>query len=329
VFGWEFETFDAEFHEPERALEGFRIFADESPGLAAEFVEFLPGNEIKGVAAFELSERWFEGNREAALTWLSGLASAEREESRPFQSFAAEAMAEMWALEAPNSALEWALGREDQEKWFDFISVAASVYGETDPSGASNWFFTLQPESLRQELVPVMAGAVAQKDFDSAVLLINSATDGKAREEAIMAAAMASVDEAPLRTIQWLLSLEESPETLDTIYHTGAAWADHSPVDVAEWLATAPDNMKGVDQVIAGMISSHAQHEPESCFRWALQIQNEVSREQALEELFYDWEIKRGVANMKSDLNRLQVSINGANVELVNEVLERRSMERN
>ena len=292
VDSWDRETFDAPESEPAYALEGFREFVRSNPGKASSFLGVLPSGGIKTVASFETVEIWYGRDPAAAIDWVVSLPEAsEQDEST---SFAMMALGEQWGGNEGIAAIDWVMNRPDPVKWEPFISGAITSLSGQDYTLVTDWFATVDNESLRRSLAPQVAEITATKSLSDAVAILNACKDRELRQDVLLAMAFASIEVRPQETMEWLGTLESDEVSKNAITHASAAWADVSRNDIERWLKGNP-NYTGRDYAISGMLTADSSMNYPSSVMWSMEIEDAQLRKEMIQNTVKVWREDRGI----------------------------------
>jgi len=299
VASWNRETFDAPESEPAYGLEGFRDYIRSNPAEAAAFLDKLPSSGIKTVASFETAEIWFVLDSSATIDWVTSLTGGSEEDDP--KRFAMMALGEQWVQRDGVSAIDWVMKRSDRDDWIPFFEGAIGSLGREDHANVTEWFATIDDQSLRRTLSPLIAEIVAVKSLDDAKSIFEDSSDPETKQDILLAMTFASIEMRPEETMRWLGTLTSDEDVKVAISHATAAWADSSRIDVERWIKDHPTYI-GRDAAIAGMLSAETPANFQSSMNWALEIGNAELRQVSIQHTLENWRQQRGLASADAEM---------------------------
>jgi len=252
-----------------------------------------------------------------AAAWLSNSDSPILRQ--PWMSgLLAQSVAEQWARQDPDAALEWAATLDPDQRVGAYSGIINNIM-ESDPQRAAALAMTLD-SSDRPKLLGQIAEAWAARDPAEAVAWANSLTGGD-REGSLQEAlgswavsdpsqAAAYVDQlpeqerssyvrdvvrnwseqAPADAAAWLGSQPEGEGRAGAMGYLMWNWTTRDPEAAANWLGEQPAG-PSYDEGVTGLAkaAAHAYDDPSTAVNWASTIENQDLRESMTQHTLGVW----------------------------------------
>ena len=252
-----------------------------------------------------------------AAAWLSN--SDNPILNQPWMSgFLTQSVAEQWARQDPDAALEWASTLDPDQRVGAYSGIIDNIM-QSDPQRAAALAMSLD-SSERPKLLGQIAEAWGAQDPGEAVNWANSLAAGD-REGALQEAlgswaasapseAAAYVDQLPEReragvvgeiarnwaqqepaeAAEWLGSQPEGQSKTDAMGHVMWNWTTSDPEAAANWLGEQPAG-PSYDSGVTGLAkaATHAYDDPSTAVNWASTIENQDLRDSMTQHTLGVW----------------------------------------
>ena len=165
------------------------------------------------------------------------------------------------------------------------ISNIFNAWAQTDVETALAKAASISNPDSRDRALAACYGALAHTDPQRA-LKESERLQGDAKRMAIMYITSNWAHESPAEAANWIIrSGGADTAGLQTVMHQ---WARQYPAQAAQWLDTLAAG-KQRDEAISPFISVVQNSEPETAAAWAMAIQDERKRSNAVQNVFSSW----------------------------------------
>ena len=181
--------------------------------------------------------------------WMSGLL--------------AQSVAEQWARQDPDAALEWASTLDPEQQVGAYSGIINNIL-ESDPQRAAALAMSLD-SSDRPKLLGQIAEAWAARDPAEAVAWANTLSGGD-REGSLQEALGSWAASDPSRAAAYVDQLPEQ-ERADFVGDVARNWAEQAPADAAAWLGNQPEGESKAG-VMGHVMWNWTTTDPEAAANW-------------------------------------------------------------
>ncbi|MCH2065001.1 MAG: hypothetical protein MK194_14905 [Roseibacillus sp.] len=197
-----------------------------------------------------------------AASWLSN--SDNPVLRQPWMSsFLTQSVAEQWARQDPDAALEWASTLDPEQQVGAYSGIINNIL-ESDPQRAAALAMTLD-SSDRPKLLGQIAEAWAAQDPAEAVAWANSLTGGD-REGSLQEALGSWAASAPAEAARYVDQLPEQ-ERSSYVRDVVRNWSEQAPADAAAWLESQPEG-EGRAGAMGHLMWNWTTRDPEAAADW-------------------------------------------------------------
>jgi len=199
---------------------------------------------------------------EKAAAWLSNSDSPILRQ--PWMSgLLAQSVAEQWARQDPDAALEWASTLDPEQQVGAYSGIINNIL-ESDPQRAAALAMSLD-SSDRPKLLGQIAEAWAAQDPAEAVAWANTLSSNdreSSLQEALGSWAVSDPSQAAAYVDQ-LPEQERSSYVLDVVRN----WSEQAPADAAAWLGSQPEG-EGRAEAMGHLMWNWTTRDPEAAANW-------------------------------------------------------------
>ncbi len=197
-----------------------------------------------------------------AASWLSN--SDNPVLRQPWMSsFLTQSVAEQWARQDPDAALEWASTLDPEQQVGAYSGIINNIL-ESDPQRAAALAMTLD-SSDRPKLLGQIAEAWAAQDPAEAVAWADSLTGGD-REGSLQEALGSWAASAPAEAARYVDQLPEQ-ERSSYVRDVVRNWSEQAPADAAAWLESQPEG-EGRAGAMGHLMWNWTTRDPEAAADW-------------------------------------------------------------
>ena len=197
-----------------------------------------------------------------AVSWLSD--PENRMAQQPgLASMLARTIAERWALQDPDAALQWAAGLPDRQRVGAYSGIIGNI-ARTDPQRAVTLAMELDPGD-RQDVLGDIAETWARQSPEAALAWANS-LEGGDRADVLSEALSGWAQTAPGEAAAFLDGLPEEVRA-DHVGDLGRTWAQQAPAEAAAWLGTQPES-DGRADAMGHVLWNWTNTDPEAAAAW-------------------------------------------------------------
>ena len=173
------------------------------------------------------------------------------------------AVAEQWAQQDPDAALEWAATLDPDQRVGAYSGIINNIM-ESDPRRAASLAMSLDSAD-RPKLLGQIAEAWAARDPAEAVAWANSLTGGD-REGSLQEALGSWAASAPAEAASYIDQLPEQ-ERSSYVRDVVRNWSEQAPADAAAWLGSQPEG-EGRADAMGHLMWNWTTRDPEAAANW-------------------------------------------------------------
>ncbi len=244
-----------------------RCMAGISPEIAAALLSSMMPDELGGIAAQRLFDRWATANPKTAMEWAQSLADSKT--SQPFMDVAAIrwattnlAEAAAWARNLPEgdsrSAVMEAISQEairidpiealrlarelpEGPGSADLFVRASGEWAHQDREGAVEWARQIQDINLRQQVFEQIAIVASAKDLQAAAnIALHDMAHGAQQDRALVSIVQRWVQEDPAVASSWVSQFPDDSLGQDAAETLVNLWAQADLKASGDWLSSLP-----------------------------------------------------------------------------------------
>ncbi len=231
--------------------------------------------------ARSLASEWSRQNPEAAIAWAASL------EPGDLQTGAYLGIVENLMKSDPERAAAIAMDVETGAR-SEFLGSIAEDWARQAPEDAIEWVGTLEGHERQTAMSEAMAGWAQEAPKSAAAYLDGLPADE--RNEHIGALARSWAEQEPGAAANWLGSQPEGDSKVEAMGHVMWNWTSQDPEAASAWLAEQPPG-DSFDRGAAGLAkaATSAFEDPEAGVAWSSSIQNEELRTEMTRHTLQRW----------------------------------------
>jgi hypothetical protein len=235
----------------QQALHGIAVaLVSSDPQRALEMLADMPPGQIRVSMIGSISSAWMGHDKDAAMAWINGLPAADR--SRALQN------------------VTWQLGQEDPAKAAELLS-SLPISNQT-----SHQFSQL-------------AGQWAQQDLEAARKWVESMPAGRIREQAMSGIISTLAQNDPAKAASMLDGAAVTNQNSHQVGMIVGAWIKSDQTAALAWLDSLDLRGDAQQSVHSQFLREWVEEDAPAASRYALGIQDEQSRQQAISSLVGAW----------------------------------------
>jgi len=235
----------------QQALQGIAsALVTSDPKRALEMLDGMPPGQTRGNMLASITSAWMSHDSDAAMAWINGLPPADK--SKAIQN------------------ITWQLGQEDPAKAAKLLSS-----------------FPVNNQTSHQFLQ--LASQWAQQDLDAARKWVESLPAGRTRERAMSGILNTLAQTDPVKAASVFGDAVVNNQNSGDVGMIVGEWIKTDQTAALAWLESL--DLRGDNQrnVHSQFLSYWVNEDPAAASRYALGIQDEKSREQAIDSLVGSW----------------------------------------
>lgn len=235
----------------QQALHGIAMaLVTSDPKRALAMLEEMPPGQVRGNMLGSISSAWMTHDSDAAMVWINGLPAADR--SKALQN------------------ITWQLGQDDPAKAAELLS-------------------SLPVNNQNSHQYSQLAGQWAQQDLEAARKWVETLPAGRTREQAMSGIISTLAQSDPAKAAAILGDAVVTNQNSNQVGMIVGAWIKTDQTAALAWLDSLDLRGDAQQSVHSQFLQNWVGEDAPAASRYALGIQDEKSRQQAISSLVGAW----------------------------------------